>query len=59
MLDLILRNATLPDGRAGIDIGIAHGRIAALQTHLPAQAAHEIDCAGQLVTPPGCPRSPG
>ena len=52
MLDLILRNATLPDGRTGIDIGIAHGRIAALQTHLPAQAGHEIDCAGQLVTPP-------
>ncbi|OIQ81655.1 cytosine deaminase [mine drainage metagenome] len=52
MLDLILRNATLPDGRAGIDIGIVHGRIAALQTHLPAQAGREIDCAGQLVTPP-------
>ncbi len=52
MLDLMLRNATLPDGRVGIDIGIEHGRIAALQPHLPAQAGREIDCAGQLVTPP-------
>ncbi len=52
MLDLILRNATLPDGRAGIDIGIAQGRIDVLQPHLPAQAGREIDCAGQLVSPP-------
>jgi cytosine deaminase len=52
MLDLILRNATLPDGRVGIDIGIKAGRIAAVQPQLAAQAAHEIDCAGQLVTPP-------
>ena len=52
MLDRILRNATLPDGRVGIDIGILDGRIAALQPQLAAQAAHEIDCAGQLVTPP-------
>ena len=52
MLDRILRNATLPDGRVGIDIGIQDGRIAALQPQLAAQATHEIDCAGQLVTPP-------
>ena len=52
MLDLILRKATLPDGRAGIDIGIAQGRIDVLQPHLPAQAGREIDCAGQLVSPP-------
>ena len=52
MLDLILRKATLPDGRAGIDIGIAQGRIDVLQPHLPAQAGREIDCACQLVIPP-------
>ncbi len=52
MLDLILRHATLPDGRRGMDLGIEAGRIAALQPQLAAQAAHEIDCAGQLVTPP-------
>ena len=52
MLDLILRHATLPDGRRGMDIGIEAGRIAVLQPQLAAQAAREIDCAGQLVTPP-------
>jgi len=52
MFDLILRNANLPDGRIGLDIGIKNGRIATLQPQLAAQASREIDCAGQLVTPP-------
>ena len=52
MLDLILRNCTLPDGRTGQDIGIAAGRIEAVQPRLPAQAGEELDAAGQLVTPP-------
>ncbi|WP_119156308.1 amidohydrolase family protein [Caldimonas tepidiphila] len=50
--DLILRRCTLPDGRSGIDIAIAGGRIAALGPALPASAAEEIDAAGLLVTPP-------
>lgn len=52
MLDLILRNCNLPDGRTGLDIGIADGRIAAVEPSLAAQAAETIDVAGQLVTPP-------
>lgn len=52
MLDLILRQCTLPDGRANIDIGIADGHIVAVQPALPAVAAKEIDAAGQLVSPP-------
>ena len=28
MLDLIVRNATLPDGRRGLDIAVKDGRIA-------------------------------
>ena len=28
-MDLVIRNATLPDGRSGIDIAIENGRIAA------------------------------
>ncbi len=52
MLDLILRNCTLPDGRSGIDVGIEAGRIAALQPGLVADAAQTIDAAGQLVTAP-------
>jgi cytosine deaminase len=51
-MDLVLRNASLPDGRTGIDIGIAGGRIAALEPALAATGRQEIDCAGLLVTPP-------
>ena len=52
MLDLLLRNCTLPDGRTAIDIGIQNGRIAALQPALQASAADTIDAAGMLVSPP-------
>lgn len=52
MFDLIVRNANLPDGRTGIDIGVAGGRIAAVQPALDAQAGEEIDATGRLVTPP-------
>ncbi|QDZ30038.1 amidohydrolase family protein [Noviherbaspirillum sp. UKPF54] len=51
-MDLLVRNATLPDGRRGIDIAIAQGRIAALGPALAARGAREIDAAGDLVTPP-------
>ncbi|QQP87760.1 amidohydrolase family protein [Skermanella sp. TT6] len=52
MFDLIVRNANLPDGRTGIDIGVTGGRIAAVQPALDAQAGEEIDATGRLVTPP-------
>ena len=52
MLDLVIRNATLPDGAKGIDIAIAGGRIAAVGPALPLRGRHEIDAAGDLVTPP-------
>lgn len=52
MLDLILRNAALPDGRTGIDIGCGGGRIVGLGPALAATAAREIDAGGRLVSPP-------
>ncbi|PWC44362.1 amidohydrolase family protein [Azospirillum sp. TSO22-1] len=52
MFDLILRRATLPDGRTGIDIGIRGGRVAAVEPNLPGEAGQEIDATGRLVTPP-------
>jgi cytosine deaminase len=52
MLDLIIRNANLPDGRTGIDIAIANGLIADAVPHLTAQAQREIDATGRLVSPP-------
>ncbi|MBD8657002.1 amidohydrolase family protein [Oxalobacteraceae sp. CFBP 13730] len=51
-MDLVIRNTTLPDGRTGIDIGIQHGRIAALAPQLAARGVREIDAAGDLVSPP-------
>ena len=52
MLDTILRNCTLADGRTGIDIGIENGRIVAVEPALAASAAETIDAAGQLLAPP-------
>jgi cytosine deaminase len=51
-MDLVIRNATLPDGATGIDIGIEGARIVAVQPALPARGFREIDAAGNLVTPP-------
>jgi cytosine deaminase len=51
-MDLILRKATLPDGREGIDIGIDDGRIVAVEPGLEATADKEIDATGRLVSPP-------
>jgi cytosine deaminase len=51
-MDLIIRNANLPDGRIGIDIGIKDGKIAALEVALTAKAEKEIDASGYLVSPP-------
>jgi len=51
-MDLVIRNATLPDGRTGIDIGVNAGRIAALEPRLAAHGAREIDAGGDLVSPP-------
>ena len=52
MLDLVIRNANLPGGRKGVDIGVRAGRIAAVEPALPAGAAREIDATNRLVTPP-------
>jgi cytosine/creatinine deaminase len=51
-MDLVIRNASLPDGRRQIDIAIENGRIAALGERLALQGAREIDAEGDLLTPP-------
>jgi len=51
-MDLVVRNASLPDGRRMTDIAIEHGRIAAIGESLPVRGAREIDAGGDLVTPP-------
>jgi cytosine deaminase len=55
MLDLLIHNATLPDGRLNMAIAVHEGRIVEVAPGLsPAQApAHEtLDAEGQLVSPP-------
>ncbi len=52
MLDWILRQANLPDGRQGFDIGIQGEQIVAVEAHLTAPAVREVDVRGRLVSPP-------
>ncbi|HEV7814060.1 MAG TPA: amidohydrolase family protein [Janthinobacterium sp.] len=51
-VDVVIRNASLPDGSRQVDIAIGDGRIAAMGPALPHSGAREIDAAGDLVTPP-------
>jgi cytosine deaminase len=52
MSDLLIRNATLPDGRTGIDVLVAGGRIVDVAPNIDAAAAETLDAAGNLLTPP-------
>ena len=50
---LIVRNATLPDGRSGIDVLTQAGRITAIGVNLPVpDGAEVIEADGQLLSPP-------
>jgi cytosine deaminase len=51
MFDLIVKGGTLPDGTVA-DIGIAGGKITAIEANLDAEAAEVIDASGDLVAPP-------
>ncbi len=51
--DLLIRHATLPDGRTGVDLLALNGRIAALGPMLAAPpGVPEVDAAGALLCPP-------
>ena len=52
MFELLVKNATLPDGRSGIDIGCNKGEIVALENGISAEAQDTIDAKGWLVAPP-------
>ncbi len=52
MLDLIIRNANLPDGRTGVDIAVDNGLISDVAPALDVRADREIDAGGRLVSPP-------
>jgi cytosine deaminase len=52
MLDLLIRNANLPDGRRGVDIAVANGCIMEVGPNLDAKAQREIDATDRLASPP-------
>ncbi|MFC3059764.1 amidohydrolase family protein [Paenirhodobacter populi] len=54
MFDIILRNGNLPDGRAGVDLGVTGGKIAAIEKRIEATAREEIDVTGRLISPAFC-----
>lgn len=51
MLDLLVRNANLPDGRTGMSIAVQDGRIVEVAAGLDAPAAQTLDAGGMLVAP--------
>src|SRR5262245_60406681 len=52
MADLLVTNATLPDGRTNVDVLVANGRIVNVSTRINAAAARTVDARGNLLTPP-------
>jgi cytosine/creatinine deaminase len=51
-IDLLVRNATLPDGRRGLAIACDRGRIAGIAPGIDVEARRVIDARGLLVSPP-------
>jgi cytosine deaminase len=54
MLDLLITNATLPDGRTGMSVAVQGGKIADVTAGLQAPARETVDAQGYLLTPPFC-----
>ena len=52
MVDLLIKNANLPDGRTGIDIACKNGKITAVETGITEDAKQVIDATDRLVSPP-------
>ena len=52
MLDLLIRNAALPDGRESVDIAVEGGRIAEIGCGVDAPARETLALDGLLVSPP-------
>ena len=50
--DLLLRDVALPDGRRGVDVLVADGRIVDVSPRLDADAHETVDGGGHLLSPP-------
>nr|WP_255520177.1 amidohydrolase family protein [Ramlibacter aurantiacus] len=49
---MLITDATLPDGRTGMSVGVRDGRIVEVAPGLQAPSAQTLDAQGQLLTPP-------
>src|SRR5437763_13502846 len=54
MLDLLITNAALPDGRTGMSVAVQGGRILEVTPGLQAPAHEVLDAGGYLLSPPFC-----
>ncbi len=52
MLDLLIHNATLPDGRSAMSVAVHNGKIVEVAASLIAPAQQTLDAQGQLLSPP-------
>ncbi|MBS7807033.1 amidohydrolase family protein [Variovorax sp. PCZ-1] len=52
MLDLLITNATLPDGRTNASVAVQDGEIVDVAPGLKAEAHETLDAQGQLLSPP-------
>lgn len=52
MLDLLIKNANLPDGTDGVDIAVSNGVFSAIEPGIEAEARTTIEARGHLVSPP-------
>ena len=54
MLDLLIANCVLPDGRSNMSVAVQSGRIVEVRAGLAAPAQQTVDAAGCLLSPPFC-----
>jgi cytosine/creatinine deaminase len=52
MLDLLITNATLPNGQADMSVAVQNGKITEVTEGLQAPAHQTVDAQGQLLSPP-------
>ncbi len=52
MLDLLIQNANLPDGRSAMSVAVHNGKIVEMAAGLSAPAQQTLDAQGQLLSPP-------
>ncbi len=52
MLDLLIQNAALPDGRTNASVAVQDGKITEVSLGLQAPAHETLDAQGQLLSPP-------